>query len=158
MRKWSREPEKNEASALPTRENTSHKLYIVRMLDTCTVHQWWLAEENVHIPVNFFRAINGRRKKKKQQLRDRVPTAKIEFLGPDSPQNDYFSSILFPLGQHKYYCFNPRCTQKAKVHEQGNCLWIAKITQSDPSLDFSPPSHSSIWSLSSVLHFRQSTR
>jgi len=57
-----------------------------------------------------------------------VPTAKIEFLGPDSPQIDYFSSILFPLGQHKNYSFsifivfNPKCTQKAKVREQGNCL------------------------------------
>ena len=46
MRMWSREPEKNEASAraLLTGENTPHKLFIIRMLNTCNVHRWWLAE------------------------------------------------------------------------------------------------------------------
>ena len=43
-RKWSNEPEMNEASVLPTGENSPHKLDIIRMLITCTVHLWWLVE------------------------------------------------------------------------------------------------------------------
>jgi len=115
---------------------------------------WQKFSLNVHFPVNF-RAISRRRKKATWDKA--LPTAKIEILGPDSPPERPFSVVFFffwvststTRSVYSWFPNYPRCTQKAKVHEQGNCL-SCKVTQSDLALDFSPRSHSCIWSITQL--------
>ena len=100
--------------------------------------------------MNFFRAINRRRKKATRDRECRLRKSKS--LAQTTPRTTIFSSILFPLGQHKYillvqhiHCFQSKMYTKSQSTRTRDLLGSCKVTQSDLALDFSPRSHSCIW-------------
>jgi len=113
----------------------------------------------------ILRAITGRREK---ATRDReCQPRKSKSLAQTPPRTTIFSSILFSLSQRKYYfvhhihCFQSKIYTKSQstltrehvCESQSYAFCLISVLHltapSDSSLDFSPPSHSSIWSLDS---------
>ena len=95
---------------------------------------WWLAEVCMKgaFSGEFFALLPGVEKKQQE-----IESANCENRNPwpRLPPERLFSVAFFFLwvSTSIYYSFSiftvfsPRCTQKAKVHEQGNCLGVAKL-------------------------------
>ena len=99
----------------------------------------------------IFRAINGRRKKATSDRECQLWKSKS--LAQTSPERLFSVAFFFLwvsqvlLVQH-IHCFQSKMyTKKPKYMNKGTACELRSYTQSDLALDFSPRSHSSIWSL-----------